>query len=155
MGIGSTNNVAAPTLVTSLSNINQICACASHTIFLTKSGEVYATGDNFVGQLGVGDFSNRNIPTKVANTLPSNVSSIICRYSFSFANLPPQMYSWGQNAYGETGLNYTRGARSSPQWVTSLNGLEVLDISAFYQDTFYLLSNGTLFGNGYARVDFD
>jgi len=132
--------------VTSLSDITQICACQFHTNFLTKSGNVYVTGYNGAGQLGLGDFVNRDIPTQL--TTLTNVSSIVCGLSFTFANLPPQMYSWGQNAYGETGVNHTRGIRSTPQWVSTLNGLTVKDIGAFYYDTFYLLENGTLFGNG-------
>jgi len=132
--------------VTSLSNITQICACLYHTNFLTKAGNVYAAGKNDVGQLGLGDFVNRDIPTQL--TTISNVSSIVCGLSFTFANLPPQMYSWGQNAYGETGVNYTIGIRATPQWVSTLNGLPVKDIGAFYYDTFYLLENGTLLGNG-------
>jgi len=147
LGVGSSGNLFyAPTILTSLSNITQVSACYFHTIFLTNAGNVYAAGYNDVGQLGLGDVANRNIPTQISTL--SNVSSIVCRGSFAFANLPPQMYSWGQNFYGETGVNYTRGIRSSPQWVSSLNGLTVKDIGAFYYDTFYLLENGTLFGNG-------
>jgi len=132
--------------VTTSSNITQICGCQFHTNFLTKAGIVYAAGLNDVGQLGLGDFVNRDIPTQL--TTLSNVSSIDCGWSFTFANLPPQMYSWGQNLYGETGVNHTIGIRTTPQWVSTLNGLPVKDIGAFYYDTFYLLENGTLFGNG-------
>jgi len=147
LGVGSSgNSFSTPTLVTTLSNVTQICACQYHTNFLTKAGNVYVTGYNDVGQLGLGDFVNRDIPIQL--TTLSSVSSIVCGLSFTFANLPPQMYSWGQNAYGETGVNHTIGIRSTPQWVSTLNGLPVKDIGAFYYDTFYLLENGTLFGNG-------
>ena len=47
--------------------------CGSvHTITLSEDGECFVWGDNFYGQLGVGDRQNRNKPTLINHNIPSS-----------------------------------------------------------------------------------
>ena len=43
--------------------IRQIICGSNHSFILKESGELFAFGNNTVGQLGLGDNNNRNAPT--------------------------------------------------------------------------------------------
>ena len=53
------------TLISNLTNIIQISSGYTHSLALNNNGQVYAFGNNFAGQLGLGDKKDRNIPIKV------------------------------------------------------------------------------------------
>ena len=59
----------------------KIVAGGDHTLALTAEGDVYAWGDNFYGQLGLGDFHARSTPKQVASL--SNVMDIAAGDGFS------------------------------------------------------------------------
>src|SRR2546426_68161 len=72
LGLGNENGRFSPTILT-LPNNEKILfiACGGyHTICLTKNDNCYVWGRNNFGQLGLGDETNRYIPTLL--TLPSN-----------------------------------------------------------------------------------
>ena len=47
----------------------QIAAGVSHTLCVSAGGRVLAWGNNFGGQLGIGDFENRVVPTLITGLL--------------------------------------------------------------------------------------
>ena len=61
--------------------IVKIVAGTDHVLALTSSGSVYAWGDNFFGQLGLGDFQGRSTPTQIMNL--NNVLDVSAGDSFS------------------------------------------------------------------------
>jgi len=143
----SYDNVTSIKFLRSLANVTQICSQGNYAMFLLNDSSVYSSGYNQMGQLGLGDFTNRNIPTMIP-TLNGITSSITCGRDFVFANLSTSstMYSWGQNVFGEIGNNETTWVVFSPKWLNTLSS--VADISTISSETYYLLSNGTLFGDG-------
>ena len=50
-----------PELVMNVPKLKQFCS-TSHSLLLTKKGELYVFGSNFKGQLGKGDTYSSNIP---------------------------------------------------------------------------------------------
>ena len=67
LGIGNTEDQSIPVKVTGLSNIVKINITSFiYSIYAkTKTGEVYAWGENDEGQLGLGNTENQNVPTKI------------------------------------------------------------------------------------------
>lgn len=67
LGIGNTEDQSIPVKVTGLSNIVEINITSFiYSIYAkTKTGEVYAWGENDEGQLGLGNTENQNVPTKI------------------------------------------------------------------------------------------
>jgi len=56
-----------PTKVEGLPKVKAIAAGGGYSLALTESGEVYAWGNNAIGQLGLGDREERLTPTKVTD----------------------------------------------------------------------------------------
>ena len=63
------------------SGISKIANGSDHTLLLTATGSVYVWGDNFFGQLGLGDFQGRSTPTLVPNL--NNVIDVAAGDGFS------------------------------------------------------------------------
>ena len=86
------------------SNIQQIYGGNDHTLLLTSDNKLYACGDNYNGQLGLGDTVNRNIFTRIPNT-PSNIKQIYGgRYYTLLLTDDDTLYACGSNSYGQLGL---------------------------------------------------
>jgi alpha-tubulin suppressor-like RCC1 family protein len=85
LGIGATSNTSANSYafvaLTSLSSKSIIKVSSSSTgstIFLARDGSVWATGDNTYGQLGLGDTTNRNVPTEITSLAGKRIMDISC-----------------------------------------------------------------------------
>jgi alpha-tubulin suppressor-like RCC1 family protein len=68
LGNGNTSNLTSPEIVDlALQNIviSQIKAGNHFVIAVAQNGELYSWGDNSKGQLGLGDYDQRNVPTKI------------------------------------------------------------------------------------------
>jgi alpha-tubulin suppressor-like RCC1 family protein len=77
-------------------------ACGyDHTLALTASGDLYAWGSNFSGELGIGSNVCASTPTFVS----SGWTSIACGDRVSFGFKGAQAYSWGNNRMGQLGNN--------------------------------------------------
>ena len=75
----------------------------SDSLILLENGDVYSFGYNGWGELGLGDYDNRNTPTKI-NGL-SNVKNIGTGAVHSLILLENgDVYSFGYNGYGQLGL---------------------------------------------------
>lgn len=66
LGLGHTNTVYSPQkLSLKINGIIKMYSGANQTFAVTRSNEIYAWGQNFEGQLGLGDTKIRDVPTKV------------------------------------------------------------------------------------------
>ena len=78
LGIEENSYIFEPLLVPSLSQkekVNKISLGGEHSIILTQRNNIYSCGLNLFGQLGTGDFENRNTFTNIniyENTLKNN-----------------------------------------------------------------------------------
>lgn len=89
-------------------------ACGKyHTLFLTGSRQVLATGLAGRGRLGVGDVGSKNVSVPKQVAYLGEVVDVSCGKDFSLAlDSAGVVYSWGSNKYGCLG----NGSAKSEQW---------------------------------------
>ena len=105
LGLGDNDERNVPALIDDLNNMHiiQISANGAHSLILSNKGQVYACGDNYYGELGLGDNINRNIPTLITNLTHIVQISAGCFYSLVLTNIG-QVYAFGYNKKGFLGL---------------------------------------------------
>ncbi|XP_038037047.1 probable E3 ubiquitin-protein ligase HERC4 isoform X3 [Anas acuta] len=92
-----------------------------HTVFVLDDGTVYTCGCNDLGQLG----------HEKARKRPGS-----------------EVFSWGQNKYGQLGLGYEYKKQNSPHVIKSLLGIPFAQIAAGGAHSFVLTLSGAIFGWG-------
>ena len=85
-------------------NVPEYCidvvAGFSHSLFLFSNGNLLACGQNYQGQLGLGDNNNRSTLVKIPIENVKKVTSEKFN-NFSFAFDGSSYYAWGSTKYGE------------------------------------------------------
>jgi len=111
----------------------------------TFSGQTYAWGYNFYGNLGVGDVIARSSPVSVLGGL--NFTKIVCDETSAHGiTSTGQIYSWGANTIGQLGVGDLI-SRSSP--VAVVGGLTFSDVLNNTQASIYgITASGALYGWG-------
>ena len=114
----------------------QIVSGENHTCTIAYDNQVYCWGANGSGQLGVGDTSPRNSPTKINNgSIPPNETitslsvgpAITCAITSALSN---NAYCWGYNNFGQLGNGGTYNQPSPVRVGGSLLNKRVIAISA-------------------------
>lgn len=114
-----------------------------HSAFI-KNGLLYTFGNNSNGQLGLGDTTNRLIPTLVAGL--TGVVQVACGDSFTIVMMGNgTLKSCGLNTNGQLGDGTTT---QSTSFINVLNITTAISISCGFNFTLVLLANGTVFGFG-------
>lgn len=131
LGLNDTTRRTSPTLITSsvskadISSGTVTGAIGATLIVLKTNGDVYTTGYNPYGQLGLGDTTQRLVLTKVS-TLSGIVDIGIAggfaatAYAVSSAR---RLYTWGYNGHGSIGDGTTTNVYSPynvSKWVNNL-----------------------------------
>ena len=83
-----------------MGKIVSVSAGLNHVLALDEDGQVYTWGYNSVGQLGLGDKINRNIPTATGKS----ASIIGAGYNHSFYVDAESTYGFGKNNTGQLGI---------------------------------------------------
>ncbi len=162
LGDGTNNNSHAPNQVNDTGvlagkKIVGTSAGYNHTCVVDDTGKVYCWGYNSQGQLGNGasGTTNNPFPTAVVTAGPMSGEVIVkvnggdshtCALSQD-----GDIYCWGGNIYGQLGNNSTASA-FTPVKVSNIgpsNGKVMVDISAGYQHTCGLASDGTAYCWGF------
>lgn len=93
---------------TPLTGIVRVAAGIGHGLALDQSGNVWAWGYNFFGQLGKNSQIDSSYAVKVskdsAGTLLADVTDIRAFGSSSMAKSGGHWYAWGDNYYGQLGI---------------------------------------------------
>ena len=78
LGFGNNKNINSPLIVQSLANkiIIEIAAGWSHSLVLTNEGNIYSTGCNKYGELGIGKKHNRYNYKWVSKLSKLNIKNI-------------------------------------------------------------------------------
>ena len=108
LGIGNTENQSSPVKIESLSNVDEIyydgSCCSAYAKTIT--GEVYAWGNNYMGQLGIGNTKDQSRPVKIEGL--TNVEEIYAEnYSVYAKTTIGEVYVWGNNGDGQLGIGNT------------------------------------------------
>ncbi|XP_051503790.1 probable E3 ubiquitin-protein ligase HERC4 isoform X3 [Myxocyprinus asiaticus] len=122
----------------------------AHTLALNDKGQVFAWGLGSDGQLGLTNIEECvRVPRTVKCLTEVHITQVACGYWHSLALARGgQIFSWGQNKYGQLGLGTQGACVSTPQVIQSLQGVPFRQISAGGAHSFGLTLSGAVFGWG-------
>ncbi|MCL1864951.1 MAG: hypothetical protein FWF73_03990 [Spirochaetes bacterium] len=133
-----------------------VSAGGSHTMALTDADELYAWGNNFDGQLGIGSTTSKNTPQKVELPLGATGTkwvSVSAGGSHTMAITDAgALYSWGNGLDGQLGLGNPKENKSTPQKVglpSGATGTKWVFVSAGSDYTMAITDAGELYSWGY------
>lgn len=125
-----------------------------HQMVLTRSGEVFAWGQNSHGQLGTGDLKTQSDPTSITNqfALGDKVVQVSALGWHSLALTESgRVYSWGANDYGQVGNSTTIDVKNPMDITDRLKlpaGHHVVKIYAGYDNSYALTNRGEVYAWG-------
>eukprot|EP00877_Chromochloris_zofingiensis_P002431 jgi/Chrzof1/12189/Cz06g24150.t1 len=126
--------MGVPTEVILPDTIQAVAAAEHHTLALSSSGEVWSSGTNAAGQLGLGKaFGTRNSEFRLVRALQGRrVVQLAAGNEHSLALTDTgQVYAWGYKGYGALGWGHAhKGVVSLPAPVEGLTGLKIKSIAA-------------------------
>ncbi|XP_068949993.1 probable E3 ubiquitin-protein ligase HERC6 isoform X2 [Petaurus breviceps papuanus] len=125
-----------------------------HSLALCKTGKVFAWGSGSEGQLGIKEFKKQNfIPKEIQDLSSVKIIQVSCGHYHSIALAQDgKVFSWGKNDYGQLGLGEKSPFQARPQWVKSLNGIPLAQVTAGGAHNFALSLSGTSYGWGRNNV---
>lgn len=108
-------------------SLRAISCGGAHTLFLTETGRVYATGLNDFGQLGVLDHNAYTHEPLEVTALPNQIIHISAGYHHSSAvTVDGELYMWGNNSSGQLGLGKRAAKRvPTPSRIDCLNDVQI------------------------------
>ncbi|XP_055231540.1 X-linked retinitis pigmentosa GTPase regulator isoform X3 [Gorilla gorilla gorilla] len=146
LGLGSKSAVSKPTCVKALKPEKvKLAACGrNHTLVSTEGGNVYATGGNNEGQLGLGDTEERNTFHVISFFTSEHKIKQLSAGSNTSAALTEdgRLFMWGDNSEGQIGLKNVTNV-CVPQQVTI--GKPVSCISCGYYHSAFVTTDGELY----------
>lgn len=111
-GTNSGSTTSAEVILDVLYADPAIVAGHDHALAITTKGKVYAWGVGGNGQLGLGDYQARMVPTLVP--LPAPAVQVAAGWGHSLARLADgRVFTWGNNASGQLG-DGTTTMRNTP-----------------------------------------
>ena len=116
LGLGDTTNRATFTKVTTNVNndVKQVACGAYNTFILKNDGSVWACGNGFYGQLGLGNTNNKTKFTKVTTNINNDVKEIACGYEHTvILKNDDSVWGCGYNGNGQLGLSTSSNSYTS------------------------------------------
>ncbi len=160
LGDGSRRSSSVPDTVenedgTTFTEVANVSGGRWHTVYLKRDGTVWAVGDNYSGQFGDGRIkNNRTNPVQATNEDGSAFDGVIDIAAGGkhtvYLKSDRTVWAAGRNRYGQLG-DGTVTDRYNPVQVMNADGSafdEVVGISAGYDQTVYLKSDGTVWAVG-------
>ncbi|XP_073886389.1 X-linked retinitis pigmentosa GTPase regulator isoform X40 [Macaca fascicularis] len=146
LGLGSKSTISKPTCVKALKPEKvKLAACGrNHTLVSTEGGNVYATGGNDEGQLGLGDTEERNTFHVISFFTSEHKIKQLSAGSNTSAALTEdgRLFMWGDNSEGQIGLKNVTNV-CVPHQVTI--GKPVSWISCGYYHSAFVTTDGELY----------
>ena len=161
-GAGQASGRATPASISRITvgltgkTVKILAAGVSHSLAVTDDNQIYTWGQNDYGQLGVGDTTNRRLPTAVSdlNSLLSGKTIVEVSLGANHTLVRTAdnvLIAWGRNDYGQLG-NGNTVRQSYPVAVNmtgALAGKTVTKISAGGQHNLVCTSDGNAYAWGY------
>lgn len=132
LGIGSTTPTSSPVAVQGGVLFSMVVAShgsSGPTLGIGLGGQAYAWGQNDLGQLGVGDITNRSFPALVSGGLGFlKLAANNNKTCYGLTNVGT-LWAWGNSNAGSLGNGTTTPPVSVPTAVVGVDGLVFQDIS--------------------------
>jgi alpha-tubulin suppressor-like RCC1 family protein len=159
LGTGDNENRLIPVKITfpvGTDPIKEISTGYAHTMFLTKTGEVYACGWGRDGELGTGDTLNLLTPVKIT-TFPDGTDPIkeISAGSVhtTFLTETGEVYACGNGGYKRLGTGDTLNRLTPVKITTFPVGTDpIKKISAGGRHTVFLTEKGEVYACGWGLI---
>ncbi len=166
LGNGAKNDrFNKPAFIESLSNefISSISCGSHHSLALTDEGEVYAWGQNRLGQIGnVSDSKTQLEPIKIFIVNMQRIIAISCGSLHSIALTENgDVYSWGNNQFGQLGFTMCANESNFPEQLKIFEKDEKISITKVCCGPYYSLilsNNGDIYAfgsNEYGQLGID
>jgi alpha-tubulin suppressor-like RCC1 family protein len=122
----------------------------SYTIILTDTGNVYVTGNNSSGQLGIVDINIVNIFTKIDIThIEGKIILIVAGHNYTFILTDTgKVYATGDNSFGQLGNGSTISINIFTQIDISYIIGRIIEITVGYAHTTIMTDDGKIYTAG-------
>ncbi|XP_050541875.1 RCC1-like G exchanging factor-like protein isoform X2 [Daktulosphaira vitifoliae] len=132
--------------------ISKVVCGQDHSLFVTKSGRVYACGWGADGQTGLGHYKNESNPTLIEGDIKDeNIVKVSSSADCCLAlNDKGEVFGWGNSEYGQLLLDQNIYQVNTPR-ALSLNKTvgKVIDIATSGSSCIVLNDEGTVFVWGF------
>ncbi|XP_031563851.1 ultraviolet-B receptor UVR8-like isoform X2 [Actinia tenebrosa] len=149
LGHGEDTEESYPRVVEALlgKDIRKVACGTSHTIALSKEGEVFSWGSGYGGRLGQGHLRDRFTPIRIAALKGKNVTEVSCNEFHSAAICGNEdLLTWGKNG---PRLGYECSSKeTSPRLVKGLDDVKVTHVTCGLKHTLVCTKQGTVFSFG-------
>ncbi|KAL9644151.1 hypothetical protein ABK040_005615 [Willaertia magna] len=148
LGDGTFRSSFFPKNITFINEIVDISVGFTHTLILTKDGEVYGFGSNIRNQLCTNSYQY------YLQKLPlTNVTAIAAGSDFSLfitanENGNSSVYTCGTATNGETGIGVKPLGTNANGYIQSFNNLNITNVVGGNGFSFFLSNNGTAYALG-------
>jgi uncharacterized protein (TIGR03118 family) len=161
LGLGDQDNRTTPSKIEGVLADKKVVV-ATHgngaSYAITDDGALYAWGQNTNGQLGLGDTTNRLVPTEVTALAGETVTDIATGTSHTLALTEDgKVYAWGAARQGQLGSPDALDATGNPLTrvlsPVPVQGLpdNVVNVSASTLTSYAVTADGRVFGWGEGR----
>ena len=140
-------------ITTNADNIKQVYCGYSHTFILKNDGTLWGTGNNYSGQLGLGDGHDRYAFTQITTNI-DNIKEVYCGGSYTIIlKNDGTLWGCGANGSGQLGLGDTTNRTTFTQVTTNADNIKSVCCGSSH--TLILKNDGTVWGcghNGYGEL---
>ncbi|XP_053477990.1 probable E3 ubiquitin-protein ligase HERC6 [Ictalurus furcatus] len=134
LGRSKSRDTRLPVKIEGLGAVAAVACGQDHSLALCDSGQVFSWGAGGEGQLGHNNLVAKCLkPVPLVIPLPVQIPvvQVACGNFHSLAlTKGGEVYSWGQNKYGQLGLGKSVDLQPEPALVRALVGVPVIQISA-------------------------
>lgn len=153
LGLGSMVDSLIPQKVEALAGkkVTGVAAGAEHSVICTDTGEVWAWGWGRYGNLGDGERSDRDLPTKVTalETTGITIKMVACGWRHTLGvDAEGKLWSWGWSKYGQLGHGDCND-QLVPKKVEALKDAVMVGVAGGWRHTLAADSDGRLFAWGW------
>ena len=146
-GLGHFNSQITPSPIpNALSNIVHFVCGNFQSLFLDSKGNVYSTGYNDCGQLGLGHKTNQNVLNKISNIPPIKIISCV-NSSCYLIDFEGNLWSFGYNNCGQLGHG-DKTDKKIPKLVKTLKNIQKISFGSCGGHFFAKNSQNQIFVTG-------
>jgi myosin heavy subunit len=145
---------AYPTILNALTKfrMRHVGSGTDYCVVVSHSGDLYSWGENYSGQLGLGDTKARFVPTLIPSLREDKrhgrIVGISCGHLHVLAQTSTgKLYAWGGNSDGQLGMGDLKD-RYVPTRISKLSQHSVVDIAAGGRQSVILTEEHRLFAWG-------